>query len=34
MRRRPASNVALLGAEPRTPVDDQVRKTLEGLGCL
>ncbi|MBC7284585.1 NAD-dependent epimerase/dehydratase family protein [Hoeflea sp.] len=26
--------VALLGEEPRTPVDEAVRETLKGLGCL
>ena len=26
--------VAFLGAEPHTPLDEAVRETLEGLGCL
>jgi nucleoside-diphosphate-sugar epimerase len=26
--------VALLGSEPHTPIDDAVRATLQGLGCL
>ena len=26
--------VALLGSEPHTPIDDAVRATLHGLGCL
>jgi nucleoside-diphosphate-sugar epimerase len=26
--------VALLGSEPRTPLDAAVRATLDGLGCL
>jgi hypothetical protein len=24
----------LLGSEPHTPIDDAVRATLQGLGCL
>jgi nucleoside-diphosphate-sugar epimerase len=26
--------VAVLGAEPHTPLDEAVERTLEGLGCL
>ena len=26
--------VAFLGQEPRTPLDDAVKETLKGLGCL
>ena len=26
--------VTLLGNEPHTPIDDAVRATLQGLGCL
>jgi hypothetical protein len=26
--------VTLLGEEPQTPIDDAVRATLQGLGCL
>lgn len=26
--------VAMLGAEPRTPLDEAVRTTLIGIGCL
>ena len=26
--------IALLGAEPHTPLDDAVRRSLDGLGCL
>jgi len=29
-----AKLVAVLGAEPRTPLDQAVRQSLEGLGCL
>ncbi len=26
--------LATLGAEPRTPIDTAVRRTLESMGCL
>jgi hypothetical protein len=29
-----AKLVAFLGSEPHTPIDEAVRSTLEGLGCL
>jgi nucleoside-diphosphate-sugar epimerase len=29
-----AKLVATLGAEPRTPLDTAVKRTLESLGCL
>jgi nucleoside-diphosphate-sugar epimerase len=34
VRMNNARLVALLGAEPHTPIDDAVRATLQGLGCL
>jgi nucleoside-diphosphate-sugar epimerase len=34
VRMNNARLVALLGSEPHTPIDDAVRATLQGLGCL
>jgi nucleoside-diphosphate-sugar epimerase len=34
VRMNNARLVKLLGSEPHTPIDEAVRTTLEGLGCL
>jgi nucleoside-diphosphate-sugar epimerase len=34
VRMNNARLVKLLGSEPHTPIDDAVRATLRGLGCL